>query len=147
MKVILREEVINLGQIGDTVKVAPGYARNFLLPKGKAIVADLKNIKALEHEKRIAEVRAEKARAAAMSDAEKLNEVTLEFKAKVGEEDKLFGSITSMDIAAALKEKDLEVDRRKIVIATAIKSLGEHEVTVKVGAEVTATIKVIVEAE
>ena len=147
MKVILREEVINLGLIGDTVKVAPGYARNFLLPQGKAVVADLKNIKALEHEKRIAEARAKKAREAAMSDAEKLGAVTLEFKAKVGEEDKLFGSITSMDIAAALKEKELEVDRRKIVIAEPIKSLGEHEVTVKVSADVTATIKVIVEAE
>ena len=147
MKVILREEVSNLGDIGAIVNVAAGYARNFLLPKGVAVVADTKNIKALEHEKRIAEARAEKAKAAAMTEAEKLNATELEFKAKVGEEDKLFGSVTAMDIAAALKEKGLEVDRRKIVIAEPIKSLGEHTVEVKLGLDVTASVKVTVEAE
>lgn len=147
MKVILREEVSNLGDIGAVVKVAPGYARNFLLPKGMAVVADTKNIKALEHEKRIAEGRAEKAKQAAMSEAEKLGATALEFKAKVGEEDKLFGSVTAMDIAAALKEKGMEVDRRKIVIAEPIKSLGEHTVEVKLALDVTASVKVTVEAE
>jgi len=147
MEIILREEVVNLGNIGDIVKVAPGYARNFLLPKGKAVLADKKNIKAFEHEQRIAEARAKKAREAAMSAAEKLNSTTVEFKAKVGEEDKLFGSITSKDIAAALKEKGLEVDRRKIVIAEPIKKLGEHTVEVKLGLEVAASVKVVVEAE
>jgi len=147
MEVILREEVDSLGSIGDIVKVAPGYARNFLLPKGKAVVADKKNIKAFEHEKRSVEVRARKAKEAAMTVAEKLNAATVEFKAKVGEEDKLFGSITSKDIAEALKAKDLEVDRRKIVISEPIKTLGEHTVEVKVGQDVTASVKVIVEAE
>lgn len=147
MKVILRDEVVNLGNIGDVVKVAPGYARNFLLPKGMAVVADTKNIKAIEHENRIAEARAARAREAAMTAAEKLNVTELSFKAKVGEEDKLFGSITGMDIAAALKEKGIEVDRRKIVIAEPIKSLGEHTVEVKVGGEVTASVKITVEAE
>jgi large subunit ribosomal protein L9 len=147
MEVILREEVVSLGNIGDIVRVAPGYARNFLLPKGKAVLADKKNIKAFEHEKRGVEARARKAKEAAMTVAEKLNAATVEFKAKVGEEEKLFGSITSKDIAAALKEKDLEVDRRKIVIAEPIKKLGEHTVEVKVGQDVTASVKVIVEAE
>ncbi len=147
MKIILREEVSSLGDIGAIVNVASGYARNFLLPKGIAVVADTKNIKALEHEKRIAEGRAVKAKNAVMSVAEKLGATELEFKAKVGEEDKLFGSVTAMDIAAALKEKGLEVDRRKIVIADQIKSLGEHTVEVKLGLDVTASVKVTVEAE
>lgn len=147
MEVILREEVVNLGHIGDIVKVAPGYARNFLLPKGMAVVADKKSIKAMEHEKRIAEARAKRAKEAAMTVAEKLGAATVEFKAKVGEEDKLFGSITSKDIAEALKDQDLEVDRRKIVISEPIKSLGEHTVEVKLGLDVTASVKVIVEAE
>jgi len=147
MEVILREEVVNLGNIGDIVRVAPGYGRNYLLPTGKAVLADKKNIKAMEHEQRIAEGRAKKAKEAAMTVAEKLNAATVEFKAKVGEEDKLFGSITAKDIAEALKEKDLEVDRRKIVIAEPIKSLGEHTVEVKLGLDVTASVKVIVEAE
>ena len=147
MEIILREEVTNLGNIGDIVKVAPGYARNFLIPKGKAVPADKRNIKAFEHEKRISEARAKKAREAAMSEAEKLGAVTLEFKAKVGEEDKLFGSVTAKDIAEQLKEKGLEVDRRKIVIAEPIRKLGEHTVEVRLGLEVTASVKVVVEAE
>ena len=147
MEVILREEVVNLGNIGDIVKVAPGYARNFLLPKGKAVKADKKNIKAFEHEKRIAEGRAKKAREAAMSEAEKLSAATVEFKVKVGEDEKLFGSVTAKDIAGQLLEKGLTVDRRKIVIAEPIRKLGEHTVEIKLGLEVVATVKVIVEAE
>ena len=147
MEIILREEVVNLGNIGDIVSVAPGYARNFLLPKGKAVLADKKNIKAFEHEQRISEVRAKRAREEAMNEAEKLNAATVEFKAKVGEEDKLFGSITNKDIAAALKEQGIVVDRRKIAISEPIKKLGEHTVEVKLGLEVTASVKVVVEAE
>ncbi|MFC1770063.1 50S ribosomal protein L9 [Nitrospirota bacterium] len=147
MKVILKDEVQHLGKIGDVVTVARGYARNFLLPQGFAVIADTKNVKALEHEQRIMAERARKYYEASQVLAEKIGAIELSFTAKVGEEEKLFGSVTSMDIAAALKDKGIEVDKRKISIAEPIKSLGEHEVEVKVAHEVSATVKITVEAE
>lgn len=147
MKVILKEDVKNLGDMGQIVNVSQGYARNFLIPKGLAAVADTKNVKALEHEKRVIERRAEKLRAEAQGEADKLSALTLNLKAKAGEEDKLFGSVTAMDIADALKAQGFEVDKKRIVIEEPIKRLGTHAVSVKVAKDVSATVKVEVEAE
>lgn len=147
MEVILRDEVQNLGGIGDIVKVKPGYARNYLLPRGLAVLASNKNMKALEHERRVIAERAKKMLAAARSEAEKLSEVSLTFAAKVGEEEKLFGSVTSMDIAEQLKEKGFSVDKKKVLLDEPIKQLGQYEVKIKIATDVTATVKVTVEAE
>ncbi|GAB4387290.1 MAG: 50S ribosomal protein L9 [Thermodesulfovibrionales bacterium] len=147
MKVILKEDVKNLGAMGDVVNVTPGYARNFLFPKGLAADADVKNIKALEHEKRVIEERRKKLVEKAQGLAGQLSSVTVGLKAKAGEEGKLFGSITSKDIAEALAEKGYEVDRRKIVLEEPIKRVGSHQVAVKLGHDVTATVTVEVEAE
>lgn len=145
MRVILKEEVDNLGEIGAIVKVAPGYARNYLIPKGLAAVADTRNVKAFEHEKRIILRRAEKVRAANMAVSEKISAVKVTLSAKAGAGGKLFGSITAMDIAGALNAQGLEVEKRKIVIQEPIKKLGSHTVTVKVAANVTASVTVEVE--
>lgn len=147
MKVILREEVDNLGRIGAVVKVADGYARNFLIPKGYAVPASEKNVRALDHEKRIAETKAKKVYESAKLQAEKIEAVQLSFKAKAGEEDKLFGSITVMDVAEALATKGVEVDRRKISLAEPIKRLGDHTAEIRLGQDVTAKIRITVEAE
>jgi len=147
MKVILKEDVGKLGYMGDIVNVADGYARNFLLPKGIAAVADTKNIKSLEHEKRVIERRAEKHKAESQTLAEKISAITLNLKAKAGEEDKLFGSVTAMDIAEALKAEGFEVDKKKIVLEEPIKRLGSHSASIKVARDVNATVNIEVEAE
>lgn len=146
MKVILKEDVKNLGAMGDIVNVTPGYARNFLLPKGLAADADVKNIKALEHERRIIEERRKKLRDKAQGLADQLSAVAVSLKAKAGEEGKLFGSITNKDIAEALAEKGYQVDRKKIVLEEPIKRIGTHQVEVKLGHDVTASVTVEVEA-
>jgi large subunit ribosomal protein L9 len=147
MKVILREEVKSLGAIGEIVTVKPGYARNYLIPKGYAVVADTKNVKAFEHERRISGEKARKALDAAKGLAGEIEKVKLTFPAKAGEEEKLFGSITTMDIAAALAEAGFDVDRKKIVLDEPIKRLGTYSVDVKVAPEVSAAISVEVVAE
>ncbi len=147
MKVILKEDVRNLGDMGEIVNVSEGYARNFLIPRKLAAVADTKNVKALEHEKRVISRRAEKQKADSQARADKLSAVTLRIKAKAGEEEKLFGSVTAMDVAEALKAEGYDVDRKKIVIEEPIKRLGSHTVGVKVARDVTASVKVEVEAE
>lgn len=146
MKVILQENLDNLGQIGDIVKVAPGYARNYLLPKGYAIEATEKNAKALEHAKRQLAYKKNKALEAAKNLAAKLEAVAVALTHQAGEEGKLFGSVTNMEIAAFLKEKGFEIDRKKLALAEPIKQLGEYSVPVKIHPEVTATIKVTVSA-
>ncbi len=147
MKVILKEDVLNLGDMGEIVNVSDGYARNYLIPKKLAAVADKKNVKELEHEKRIIERRAAKLRSDAQAQADKLSALTLKVKAKAGEEDKLFGSVTAMDVAEALKAEGFDVDKKKILIDEPIKRLGTHTVTVRVARDVTATVNVEVEAE
>ncbi len=147
MKVILKEDVKSLGQMGQIVSVKDGYARNYLIPKGLAAVADTKNVKALEHQRGILERKAEKLRADAEGLAEKLSALSIKIKAKAGEEEKLFGSITAMDIAEAIKAQGIEVDRKKITLEEPIKRLGAHAVSVKVARDVTATVNVEVEAE
>jgi large subunit ribosomal protein L9 len=147
MKVILKEDVKALGKMGDIVNVTPGYARNFLFPKGFAADADAKNIKALEHEKRVIAERAKKLKDQAQGLAGQLGALTISMRAKAGEEGKLFGSITNKDIAEALEAKGFEVDRKKIVLEEPIKRTGSHQVTVKLGHDVTASLTVEVEPE
>jgi large subunit ribosomal protein L9 len=146
MKVILQENIDTLGQIGDIVKVAPGYARNYLLPKGLAIEATEKNAKALEHAKRQLTYKKNKALEAAKLLAAKLEAVNVSLAHQAGEEGKLFGSVTTMEIAAFLKQHGLEIDRKKMVLAEPIKQLGDYTVPVKIHPEVTANLKVQVSA-
>lgn len=142
MKVFLKEDVKSLGKMGDVVNVAEGYARNFLLPKKFAVEANPKNLKEFEHNKRIIQEKAAKIKDASKATAEKLSAVTLKIKAKAGEEDKLFGSVTTMDISEAFKAEGFDVDRKKIILAEPIKRLGEYTVEVKVHSEVNASVKV-----
>lgn len=146
MKLILKENIEHLGQIGDIVKVAPGYARNYLLPKGLAIEATEKNAKALEHAKRQLAYKKNKSLEAAKNLVAKLEALSIVLTHQAGEEGKLFGSVTNMEIAAFLKDNGLEIDRKKIVLAEPIKQLGEYSVPVKVHPEVSATLKVTVAA-
>ncbi|OCC15813.1 LSU ribosomal protein L9p [Dissulfuribacter thermophilus] len=142
MEVILKESIESLGNAGDIVKVKPGYARNYLIPKGKAILADKKNVKALERQRnKILEIAA-KQKEEFEALRIKLEELTIEIPVRVGEEDKLYGSVTNLDIAKAIEEKGYEVDRKKIILDEPIKSLGTHDVKVKISPEVVATIKV-----
>jgi large subunit ribosomal protein L9 len=147
MKVILKEEVKNLGGMGDMVDVKEGFARNHLLPKRLAVVADMKNLKALEHEKRIIAEKAKKLGAQARSLGERLSAMTLTIKAKAGEEEKLFGSVTTMDIEEALKAEGMEVERKKIILDEPIKRLGSYTVKVKVHPDVTTELNINVVAE
>ena len=144
MKVILQENMENLGSIGDVVKVAPGYARNYLLPKGFAMPANEKNTKALEHAKRQLEYKKNKMLEMAKGIVAKIEALVINLAHAAGEEGKLFGSVTNMELAEQLKSHGLEIDRKKIVLADPIKHTGEYSVPVKVHPEITATLKVIV---
>jgi len=146
MKVILKENIDTLGHIGDIVKVAPGYARNYLLPKGYAVEATEKNAKALEHVKRQMAYKKDKVTEAAKLLLAKLEGLTVDLVHQAGVEGKLFGSVTNMEIAAFLKEKGVEIDRKKIALAEPIKQVGEYTVPVKLHPEVTATLKVNITA-
>ena len=147
MKVILRDDIEGLGKMGDIVTVADGYARNFMFTRKLAVQADTKNMRAVEHERRVIQERGKKLKAAAATVAEKLAAMKVTISARAGEEDKLFGSVTSMDIAGKLREMGVEVDKKKIVIADPIKRLGSYSVEVKLGHEVTASVPVEVVAE
>jgi len=147
MKVILTENIPSLGHIGQVVTVADGYARNYLLPKGLALKATEKNVKQMEHQKRMLAIKREKIRQQMMSLAEKLNGVELSFKRKVVEEDKLYGSVGINDIIKSLAELGFSVERRNVVLEQPIKQLGEFEVEIRVDPEVSSKIKVIVERE
>ncbi len=142
IQVVLRDDVEKLGKSGEIVKVKPGYARNYLLPRGLAVVATRGNIVQVEHEKQVALARAAKLKSDAGAVAKKLDGITVEIPMQAGEEGKLFGSVGVKDIAEALEKKGQKVDRKKIVLPDHIKALGEHPVTIKLGYDVTATIKV-----
>jgi large subunit ribosomal protein L9 len=146
MKVILKENIETLGHIGDIVKVAPGYARNYLLPKGLAVEATERNAKELEHVKRQMAYRKNKALESAKGLAAKLGLIKVELLHKAGEEGKLFGSVTNMEIAAFLKENGFAIDRKSIVLVEPIKHVGEFDVPVKIHPEVSASVKVTVSA-
>ncbi len=147
MKLILREDVENLGKGGELVDVKPGYGRNFLLPRGLAVPANPKNVRELEHQKKIAEAKAAKLRASAEAVAKRLAETPVTLKRKVGEQEKLYGSVTTLDIAEALAARGLQIDRRSIDLAEPIKTIGEFEVPVKLHSEVVGKARVKVEAE
>ncbi len=146
MKVILNENIDTLGHIGDIVKVAPGYARNYLLPKKLAVLATEGNAKALEHTKRQMLYKKNKALESAKALGAKLEALSIVLTHKAGEEGKLFGAVTNMDIAAFLKANGFEIDRKSIVLADVIKHTGEYSVALKIHPEVTATLKVTVAA-
>ena len=147
MQVILREDIDNLGKIGDLVKVADGYARNFLVPNKKAIEATPTNVHAMDHAKKMVSDRLRKLKKEAAADADMIKALAITIKVKSGEEGKLFGSVTSMDIAEAMKAQGVTVDKRKIVLEEPIKRLGDFTVTVKLHADVTAEFKLSVIAE
>jgi large subunit ribosomal protein L9 len=147
MKVILVKDVDKLGEIGDVVDVADGYGRNYLLPRGYALAATARNKRELEHEQRLREHRIAQARKDAEIFAGTLQGVPCHFTRKAGEEGKLFGSVTTMDIADKLKEAGLDIDRRRIQLEQPIKSLGEFTVPVRIRTDVSALLKVVVAAE
>lgn len=147
MQIILREDIPNLGRPGDVVKVRDGYARNFLLPRNLAIEANPKSIRAFEHQKRLALMRREAKKNEALKVKERLEALRINLTARAGEEGKLFGSVTNIDIERALREQNFEIERRKIMLAEPIKQLGEYNVPVKVDPEVEAILKITVAAE
>jgi large subunit ribosomal protein L9 len=146
MEIILTENVEGLGAIGDQVKVKPGYGRNYLVPRGLAVVANTRNVKELEHQKRQMERKMQKVMQAAELQKKKVESVTCVLALRAGEDGKLFGSVTTMEIGAKLADAGVEVDRKKIQLDEPIKALGEYEVPVKIDAGVVATIKVSVVA-
>jgi large subunit ribosomal protein L9 len=147
MKLILREDVENLGKGGELVEVKPGYGRNYLLPRALAVLATAKNVRQLDHEKAGILARAAKHKANMTAQANKLGAVELSFKRKVGEQDKLFGSVTSKDVHEALTAQGFEIERKQIHLPEPIKDLGMHTVDVKLHPEVVAKLKVTVAAE
>ena len=147
VEVILREDVPNLGAIGQVVRVRPGYARNYLFPRGLAVEANRRNMAELEHQKRIIAVKAERDRKSAEGVAAKLEGLTVTVRARAGEEGRLFGSVTNLDVERMLAAKGHAVERRRILLEEPIKQLGTFAVTVQVGRDIRATIQVIVEAE
>ena len=147
MQVILLEDMPKLGTIGDLVTVKDGYARNFLLPRKKALTASVRNVKRLEHEKRIANVKLAQAREGADTLAKAIGALSVTITRKVGDHDKLFGSVTTLDLEKALVEAGHDIDRRQILLETPIKELGSFEVAVKLHKQVNATLKFEVAGE
>ena len=145
--VLLREDIDTLGGRGEVVKVKSGYARNYLLPQGLATLATKGNVKQIEGERAALLKKAAIEKATADAQKEQMGVITLEFERKAGEGGTLFGSVTSMDIAAALQEKGYEIDRKKIVLRDPIKETGEYTVKVKLHREVTLEVPVAVVAE
>ena len=146
VKLILKESVHNLGEAGDVVSVKPGYARNYLLPQGKAIPATESRVRELEHHRRILAEKAAKELKDLRGRKDQLEALTLEISARAGEGGRLFGSVTSAQIAELLAARGVEVDRRRIELREPIKQVGEHAVPVKLHREVVARIKLKVVA-
>jgi large subunit ribosomal protein L9 len=147
MKVILTKDLENLGKAGAMVEVKPGYGRNYLLPRKLAVAATTKNVNQLEHEKAGILSRAAKHKTNMTAQSNKLSAVELTFKRKVGEQDKLFGSVTSKDVFEALVAQGFEVDRKQIHLPEPLKELGVHTVDVKLHPEVVAKVKVTIAAD
>ena len=142
IQVILQHDVHNVGKSGELVRVRPGFARNFLIPRDLAVPATTAAVNRIAHEKAVAVAKAEKAKQGARDLASKIDGLTVTIARPVGEEDRLFGSVTSKDIHAAVKAKGFELDRKQMHLAEPIKALGTYEVPVKLLGDVTATIKV-----
>ncbi len=151
MKVILKEDVKNLGIMGSVVDVANGYGRNYLIPRNLAVEANPNNLNQIKHEKNIIDIKSKKIIRSAEDLAKQISGITLSIEAQSGEEDKLFGSVTSKDIAEALSKQGVEIDKRKINLEEPIKRLGTYTVSVKihhdVSANVTVEVKKAVSAE
>jgi len=147
MKIILRQDMDALGLEGDTVEVANGYARNYLIPKGIALEANIQNVKLFETQRKKIEIKRVKAKEEAEKIKEKLADVMITISQKAGDEDKLYGSVTNMDIAAHLEKQGILIDRKKISMEKPIKTLGEFEVSIRLYPEVTGSIKVAVVPE
>ena len=147
MKVVLKQNVESLGKAGDLVKVADGYARNFLIPKGLASEANSGNLKAFEHEKQRILLHAEKIQKQAEETAARLSAVTCTITRRVGEQEKLFGSVGAKDIEEALIAQGIEVDKKSVLLDEPIKALGEFPVRIRLSAGLTGEIKVVVVAE
>jgi len=146
IQVILSEDVPSLGDAGDLVKVKPGYARNYLLPQGKAVLATAGKMQEIEHHKRLIAEKVAREMKTLQAQKNALEAVALEVQMQAGDEGKLFGSVTSAAIAGLLSEKGFEIDRRKIVLAEPIKELGEHAVPIKLRGELVAQVKLTVVA-
>ncbi len=146
VEVILTEDISTLGSAGEVVRVRPGYARNFLLPQGKAMLATKGRVRELEHKRRVIEEKIRKEVGVHELVAKRLEQTELEFQVLAGEEGKLFGSITNADIAGRLGEQGIKLDRRKIELVEPIKQLGEYKVTLKLHPEVSTQIRVKVVA-
>ena len=147
MEVILREHVENLGQRGDVVKVAAGYARNYLLPRKLALTVTEGNRKQIDRERKVADMREAEERQGAEAIAARLADVEISIARRVGETEALYGSVTSADISESLAAKGFEVERRKIHLAEPIKQLGEFQVPIRLHRDVSATVKVVVTKE
>ncbi len=147
VNLILQEDVPALGDAGDLVKTKVGYARNYLLPKGKAILATESKIKQLEHNKRVVEEKLAKQLKDLSALRDRLQNLSLSITAKSGEEGKLFGSVTSAHVAALIAEKGFEIDRRKIVLSEPIREVGDHKVPIRLRGELVAEVTVSVTAE
>jgi len=144
MKVILKEHVDGVGHLGDLLDVSDGYARNYLLPRGKALEANPRNVKALEHAKRVMAEKARKEKLEIETLAKKMSAVRLTMTVQVGKDNKLFGSVTAKDLAEAMAAHGFEVDRRKIQLAQPIKEIGTFTVPIKLHRDVTASVSVVV---
>lgn len=144
MKVILQDEVVNLGKVGDVVNVADGYGRNYLLPRGLASLADEGNVRRIEHQKRVTAQKRAKLLAGAQAQAEKLNSLAISIRRQAGEEDKLFGAVTNRDIAEALEAEGFSIDRRDVLLADPIRNIGVFHVDIKLALGVKAQVKVYV---
>ena len=141
MQVILTQDVDNLGKAGELVSVRPGYGRNYLVPRGFAVTATVSNKNRLDHEKAVIEKKVAKERANANEIATRINGMTLQFERQVGEDEKLFGSVTSRDIQEQLKRAGVDIDHRWIQLDQSVKALGKYEVPVRLAAGVIATLK------
>ena len=144
MQVILKEDVHNLGKAGEVVIVRPGYGRNFLIPQNKAAAATAGNVAAIEHEKKLIAAKNAKLQKDAQSVADRLAKIEVQIERAVGEEDKLFGSVTSRDICDVLAAKGVQLDHKKLVMTEIIKTIGIHTVEAKLGLGIVAQIKVVV---
>ena len=147
MKLILREDVYNLGKSGELVTVKEGYARNYLLPRNLAMLASSANVRQLDHEKKVIELRQQKLKGGALEQAKKLEGVKLTIKRKTGEQEKLFGSVTALDLAEALAAAGHKLDRRLIHLPEPIRAVGEFAVEIRLHREVTAKLTVTVVGE
>jgi large subunit ribosomal protein L9 len=142
MKVVLLEDVPKLGKMGDLIQAKDGYARNYLLPKRLAVPANPENLKTLEHQKTLLKQKQNRVKRDAEKLAQKIERISCTISKPAGEEDKLFGSVTSLDIEESLNEEGLTIDRKKILLEEPIKTLGIYKVPIKLHPEVTAHIKI-----